>query len=79
MNIEIYGTPADLRAAVAVAKEGAASKAEHVTVMLASNLLDMIDTGGEWTMDVRGAWVEIEEVEPGELQRLYELVEAYGG
>ncbi len=78
MNIQIYGTVNNLRAATAVAKEGAASRAEHVTVVLANYFLDIIEEGGQWAFDVRGAWVEIEQVDEEEMARLRELVEAFG-
>ncbi len=78
-TIALHHTAAELRAAVAVAKAGAATKAEHITVNLADQLLAMIDAGGTWTLDDRGTWIEITQLDADYLDRIEAPADAYGG
>ena len=78
-TIALHHTAAELRAAVAVAKAGAATKAEHITVNLAEQLLAMIDAGGTWTLDDRGTWIEIGQLDADYLEGLQEMAGLIAG
>ena len=78
-TINLHKTRAELDAAVAEAKKGAATKAEYLTVLLADSLLAMIDAGGTWTLDDRGAWIEIGQLDADYLEGLQEMAGLVAG
>ena len=71
-TIALFKSAAELSAAVAQAKVDAATKAEHLTVMLAEQLVAMIEDDGVWTLDDRGSWVEIERLPDGTVPVLFQ-------
>lgn len=79
-TIAIHHTADNLAAAVAAVKTritGAITAGdERVTVNVAEQLLLMIATGGTWTIDDRGAWIEIERLPDDYLGGLEALREA---
>ena len=73
-TIAIHDTAGNLRAAVAAAKtrrgDGITAGDERVTINLAEQLLAMIDAGGTWTLEDRGGWIEIDQLDAGYLEHL---------
>ena len=81
-TIALHHTAGELRAAVAGAKGRPGDEvtdAERITIDLADQLLAMIDAGGTWHLDNRGAWIEIEQLANDYLEGLQEMAGLVAG
>ena len=60
-------------------REAVTDRDPEITRDLALTFLDLLEGGGTWEVDDRGGWIQLDQIPDGEINRLHELLDAFGG